>query len=136
MNKLSGLDKCVEAFERLKKGTPRIPEHIGLSASEITAGIVSVEAGWDRGYLKRSRENHKPLISLIDAYRADYAKGSTHVTKNAEIQKQKKKVLDYKKRCDEAEKRLYEALGRELILVAKIRELELELTQFRNIEVF
>ena len=67
-NSKSGLDQCVEAFDRLKAGQPRVIEHIGIAKSKITAGIVSVEAGFDRGYLKKARSAHAPLISMIEAF--------------------------------------------------------------------
>lgn len=67
----NGLKKCEEAFERLLSGKPNISDHVGIESHKITAGIVSVEAGFDRGYLKKSRSYHKPLIARIEAYKAE-----------------------------------------------------------------
>ena len=66
-----GVKICEAAFERLKAGCPVISAHVGIDGSKITAGIVSVEAGFDRGYLKRSRGSHMPLIARIEAYRTE-----------------------------------------------------------------
>lgn len=47
-----GLRACEEALTRLMKGEPVVSKHVGLSLKKITASIVSLEAGFDRGYLK------------------------------------------------------------------------------------
>ncbi|WP_260982930.1 hypothetical protein [Pseudomonas oryzihabitans] len=64
-----GVLECEEAFDRLVRGSPRIAAHVGMPPQKITAGVVSVEAGFDRGYLKSGRLKHQPLIAKIRAFR-------------------------------------------------------------------
>ncbi|MFP3679482.1 hypothetical protein SB725_20490 [Pseudomonas sp. SIMBA_041] len=66
-----GLAACEEALQRLLDGKPIVPEHVGLNSSRLTASIVSLEAGFDRGYLKRARKAHLPILAKIEASRAD-----------------------------------------------------------------
>jgi len=80
-----GLVACEEALQRLLDGRPNFPEHVSLDVSKITAGVVSYEAGFDRGYLKKSRKSHLPLLSRIEAIRA----GSNGVGLSAGAQKVK-----------------------------------------------
>jgi hypothetical protein len=68
MKKIDGLKACEEAFERLVSGSPLISSHVGIIPKKITSGIVSVEAGFDRGYLKSARRNHQSLIAKITSY--------------------------------------------------------------------
>ena len=68
-NSSKGLAACSNALERLLEGRPIVPAHVGLDTSKITAGIVSYEAGFDRGYLKKSRRAHLPLLAKITASR-------------------------------------------------------------------
>lgn len=56
-------------------GSLFMPEHVGLDLSKLTASIVSHEAGFDRGYLKKSRKTHLPLLAKIEACRAEADKG-------------------------------------------------------------
>jgi hypothetical protein len=124
MNKIkkTGLDMCVEAFERLKAGNPRVLKHVGLSRSKFTAGIISYESGQSRGYLKKGRERHKPLIKKIE----DYAKGKSSLEEQLEQTKAKsnKKLREEQKKISITEELFHQALSRELLLVAKIKELE------------
>jgi hypothetical protein len=71
-----GLIACENALQRIVDGKPFVPVHVGLCLSRLTASIVSFEAGFDRGYLKRSRKAHLPLIARIDALRAAAIKGT------------------------------------------------------------
>lgn len=70
-----GVGACQEALQRLLDGKPFMPEHVGLDLSKLTASIVSHEAGFDRGYLKKSRKTHLPLLAKIEACRAEADKG-------------------------------------------------------------
>lgn len=70
-----GLGACEEALQRLLAGKPVVSEHVGLDLSKLTASIVSLEAGFDRGYLKKSRKTHLPLLAQIEAVRAEASKG-------------------------------------------------------------
>lgn len=47
-----GIGACEEALQRLLDGEPFVSAHVGLDLSKLTASIVSLEAGFDRGYLK------------------------------------------------------------------------------------
>lgn len=69
MKTRDGVLECEEAFDRLVRSCPRISEHVGLPPQKITAGVVSVEAGFDRGYLKSGRSKHQPLIAKINSFR-------------------------------------------------------------------
>lgn len=130
MSKKNGLDACIEAFERLKEGEPNNPKHIGLHRSKFTAGIVSFEAGLDRGYLKRARTNHAALISLIESH-ANEAPSATDEKTQIE-KKLNNKIQEYKNNKDVAEQLLYQSLGRELLLVSKIKELEQKITKIEK----
>ena len=72
-----GLEACVKAFERLVSGNPIVADHVGLPSTKITSGIVSVEAGFDRGYLKAARPSHQSLIARINAHRTDLRHSNT-----------------------------------------------------------
>jgi hypothetical protein len=130
MSKNNGLQACVEAFERLKQGNPSNHKHLGLHRAKITAGVVSYEAGLDRGYLKRSRANHVPLLLLIKSYAND--KPSPTEQKNQVVKASEKKVQEHKNNTDLAEALLHKALSRELLLVSKIKELEKRLSMFET----
>lgn len=69
MKKKDGLQECEEAFDRLVNGSPRVAAHVGIIAQKITSGVVSVEAGFDRGYLKSARLKHQSLVARINAFR-------------------------------------------------------------------
>ncbi|WP_336333749.1 hypothetical protein [Pseudomonas putida] len=68
----NGLERCKIALERLKAHIPIIEAHKNLPLYKITAGVVSVEAGFDRGYLKYSRPAHRRLIDDITAFRESH----------------------------------------------------------------
>jgi hypothetical protein len=70
-----GVGACEEALQRLMVGKPVVPEHVGLDHRKFTARIVSLEAGFDRGYLKKSRKMHLPILAQIEAARAEASKG-------------------------------------------------------------
>ena len=128
--KKTGLDDCIEAFERLKAGTPIKTEHIGLKRSEFTAAKVSWEAGKDRGYLKKSRQKHKQIISSIEAY----SKGKSSIEEELVQVKEKadQDVNEAKKQANLSEELLNLALARELILVSKIKELEQDIKVLKS----
>lgn len=52
-NTSKGLVACEEALQRLLDGVPIVSQHVKLDISKLTASIVSFEAGFDRGYLKK-----------------------------------------------------------------------------------
>ncbi|HHF2901774.1 TPA: hypothetical protein ACPJZU_004379 [Vibrio alginolyticus] len=126
---MTGIDKCIEAFERLKAGKPLNEKFKGINASEVTPSIVSQEAGFDAGYLKNSRANHKALIILINDFRNS---GPTTLSKREIIEREKKKTTNYKTEKILAESRLEEALKRELLLARQVRELEALVSKLQN----
>lgn len=121
---MSGLDECYAAFERLKANKPNVDAYKNIDPASITPAIVSKEAGLDAGYLKRSRSNHQPLITLINAYKNDAE--STKDVKKRDI----KALREAKTTAETAQQALQQnleaALGRELLLVRQLKELERE----------
>ncbi|MFA0718750.1 hypothetical protein AB4622_22430 [Vibrio splendidus] len=122
-----GLGACVEAFERLKVNMPNNTEFKGFQPEQITPSVVSQEAGFDKGYLKKSRTNHMPLIALIEEWRRN---GGSSLSNAEAIRRERDKASRYRAERDEANERYAEALGRELRLIKKIRELEAELRNY------
>ncbi|MGI2014544.1 hypothetical protein [Shewanella oncorhynchi] len=118
----NGLDECYEAFERLKAGRPNLERFAGITPDKITASVVSQEAGFDSGYLKKKRLNHQGIIALIDFFRTENK--STTLSKMEAIRREKEKSVNYKERLLEIELLLEQSLARELLLACKINELE------------
>lgn len=128
----SGVIVCEEAFKRLVNGAPVVSAHVGISPSKITAGIVSVEAGFDRGYLKKSRKAHQPLIAQIESYRAESASSKVSNSYKAQDVKRlhdKFAVLEnsLKIACEQRDV----VLTQNLQLYERIRELEQELARLQ-----
>lgn len=127
---VDGVHLCTEAFQRLKDGKPRIPAHVDLPKSKVTAGIVSVEAGFDRGYLKKSRSIHMPLIAAIEAYRVEGESASvTSVVKAKRAQIKADKAVS---ELEQVRSQLYAVLAQNIQLVERVRELEGELRRARG----
>lgn len=126
MAKSKGVEACFKALERLQTGVPTVSDFIGVTPNLITPAMVSVEAGFDKGYLKRSRANHKPVIARIDALKIDTPNSmKTKIFKaykaaeKATIEKQDlKQVLD-------------SVLTQNLMLIERVRELEQELKRYK-----
>ena len=53
----SGLKKCEEALDRLLNHCPVNSQFSAIKANDITPAMVSVAAGFDKGYLKRKRNS-------------------------------------------------------------------------------
>lgn len=121
MREITGLEACELALDRLIAGAPEKPEHVGVQASEITCSLVSVEAGHNKGYLKRSREHHKPIIARIDALRQSRSSGESLREKAV---KAEKKAVGYKEKYERANDMLGLMLTENLRLLERIRELE------------
>ena len=117
-----GVEACYLAFERLKNGNPQNDKFMHISPEKITASIVSQEAGFDSGYLKRNRHNHQGIIALIDDYKKQL-KSST-LSKYEEVKREKQKAAKYKERLIEVEELLEKSLSREMLLVFKLAEME------------
>lgn len=127
-----GVLACESALERLLAGKPYVSNHCGINSFDITPATVSVEAGFDKGYLKRRRDIHKPLIARIDSL-----KESKNETSNKSIQNKLKKAL---KKNEELESKLESSmkvkdkvLTQNLILLQKVRELEKQLSECSNV---
>ncbi|MEX6503376.1 hypothetical protein [Pseudomonas zhanjiangensis] len=119
-----GLNACEEALKRILDGKPVVPEHVGLDLSKLTASIVSLEAGFDRGYLKKSRKTHLPILAKIEACRAEANKGSGSYNGKIIKRLEDKLVLLEKELamvCSQRDK----VLTQNLQLWARVRELEL-----------
>jgi len=125
------LKDCYEAFERLKVGKGTKDGCIGLASELITPARVSIEAGHDAGYLKKSRRQHIGLISAILAYQHENT--STTLSK-AEIKRRSdQRVIKLTAELKLTKERLEDSLARELKLVAKLRELEEDLYKQSNV---
>lgn len=130
-NKVDGVKVCEEAFERLKAGKPNHSAHVGLPRNKITAGIVSVEAGFDRGYLKKSRKPHIALVSTIEAYRSDVdAPSASSVMQVKRAQNKADKALS---ELEQARAQLYAVLTQNMQLVERVKDLEAELKKSRKV---
>jgi hypothetical protein len=121
----NGLEACKEGFERLKAGNPRVSAHVGLDPTKITAGIVSVEGGFDRGYLKKGRDNHKPLIAEIEAYRNSF--GTVSSSKALQIKRANDKATKANIELEIARGQLYQVMTQNVQLVERVRHLEEQL---------
>ncbi|MBA35527.1 MAG: hypothetical protein CMI14_08855 [Oleispira sp.] len=122
MSKVSGVEACYEAFDRLKQGKPTLEKFIGITSDKITASVVSQEAGFDSGYLKKKRPSHQGIITLIEKYRCESK--STTLSKAEVIRREKQKTVKYKEKLELTQNLLEQALAREILLVSKLRDLE------------
>lgn len=125
-----GVEICRKGFERLKSGNPLLPQHKYLPKNKITPGIVSVESGFDRGYLKSSRPHHRVLIDEINEYRQTHKNTPTQTTalladasKQVEATKDQNKLLIYQ---------LQQVVAQNLQLVERVRSLESELFNLKS----
>lgn len=129
-----GLQRCIAAFERLKLGQPQQPKHVGLPPDRITAAVVSAEAGFDSGYLKRSRRQHLPLILQIEAYRK--AEHSVSTSTALQLRRAKSRVSAAAVEVDVAMGQLAAVLAQNLKLVERVRVLEVELKKHKIVVPF
>jgi hypothetical protein len=120
-----GLGACEEAMQRLLDGKPIVPGHVGLELSKLTASIVSLEAGFDRGYLKRSRRSHLPLLAKIEAVRAEASKGIS--TNGRQIRQIERQLAILKKELEIAQIQRDKVLAQNIKLWERVRELEYSL---------
>jgi len=119
-----GLRACEEALTRLIKGEPVVSKHVGLSLKKITASIVSLEAGFDRGYLKKSRRLHLPILAKIESCRNDENKRHGEASGN-KLQHDIKRAKDLERKLALAEAQRDLVLTQNLQLWVRIRVLEL-----------
>lgn len=129
-----GLGACEEALQRLLVEKPVVPEHVGLDLSKLTASIVSLEAGFDRGYLKKSRKAHLPILAKIEACRAGVNKrcGSSN---GKSIKRLEDKVVLLEKELAMVSSQRDRVLTQNLQLWKRVRELELAERQNKSHQV-
>lgn len=110
------LDEYFEALERLKNGRPeKIPK-----GSKITNDAVSLEAGRNKGSIKRSRPAFADLIQAIDEAAQSQAKPKNGLKERAYAEKEK----------SERYKVLWEeAIAREVSLLHELLELKQRLAK-------
>jgi hypothetical protein len=128
-----GLLECEEALQRLLEGRPVVAEHVGLSRSKITASIVSFEAGFDRGYLKKSRNAHLPILARIEAFRAEANRGAVIQTLKIDSLEDKLDALATELATVRAQRD--RVLTQNLQLWERVRELELAERQIKPFQV-
>ena len=112
----------------------RVIEHIGIAKSKITAGIVSVEAGFDRGYLKKARSAHAPLISMIEAFRKESVGGND--SGRLQVRRARDKAEKAASELDQVREQLYRVLSQNVQLVERVRSLEASLRKAQKITKF
>ena len=127
-----GVEACVQAFERLKTGKPNLAVHVGLDPTKITAGIVSFEAGFDRGYLKKKRPSHQPLIAQIEAYRTSF--GTVSASKSQQIKRANEKVDKARSELEIVQEQLYHVMSQNVQLVERVRFLEVQAKKYNNVK--
>lgn len=118
-----GVGACEEALQRLLIGKPVVPEHVGLHLSKLTASIVSLEAGFDRGYLKKSRKAHLPLLAQIEAVRAEASKGAGS-SNGKQIRQMESHLTTLEKTLSIAQMQRDNVLAQNMKLWQRVRELE------------
>jgi hypothetical protein len=122
----SGLSACENAFQRLLDGKPVVTEHVGLDLSKLTASIVSLEAGFDRGYLKKSRKSHLPLLAKIESVRTGAGKGTS--PNGRRIRQMESQLALLEKELLTAQIQRDKVLAQNMKLWDRVRELEYSLT--------
>lgn len=126
-----GLSACEEALQRLLDGKPFVPEHVGLDMSKLTASVVSLEAGFDRGYLKKSRQGHLPLLAMIEANRAGASKSNSSPNGKS-VKRMEDKLAFLEKELAMVSSQRDRVLTQNLQLWERVRELELAERQSKS----
>lgn len=126
-NTQNGLELCEESLDRLIRGKPNNLKFLG---KPITPSLVSKEAGLDKGYLKKSRHQHRLIIFNIDEHCRLQTKASPKASEDIpKLKAQKSKI---KNELQLVTQRLNDSLAREVILVHQLRKIELELILARE----
>lgn len=126
----TGIVACEAAFERLKSNTPRLAVHVNLDPQKITAGVVSVEAGFDRGYLKKARLPHLELLAKIEAFRKEKVGGISSQLSN--MKRAIGQAERAKSELENAQEKLYLVLMQNMQLVERVRALEVEVSVLKQ----
>lgn len=115
---MSVIIEYFEALARLKTGkTIRVP-----AGTKITNNSVALEAGRKEGSIKKSREVFSALIDEINEAADEAIKPVLEA--KIKLEKQKSKTEHYRQLYEET-------IGREIMLLKKIDELEEELSKRR-----
>lgn len=126
--KKTGLKKCLDALERIKNNTPNLSQYADLPRNKVTAAVVSQEAGFDGGYLKKSRPQHQEILSLIASYR--YSNSGSTLSVREKIKREEHKTESLRARLKLVEDKLHKALAREMLLLDYVDRMEQELLKF------
>ncbi len=120
---MNTLDDYYKALRRLVNNTPiNVPKN-----TKINNDTVALEAGRKRGSIKKSREIFSDLISEIEKIsQNDKNKDKELLNK---LIKYKNKALEYKELYEES-------LNRELMLIERIKELEIKIENTNNVKNF
>ncbi|WP_273808931.1 MULTISPECIES: hypothetical protein [unclassified Pseudomonas] len=117
---------------RLPRGAAPIKSEKVRTNLPGQAGIVSVEAGFDRGYLKKARASHIGLIEEINKFRASMALNLPNVRQalkqaqeNAQLAESEKLQLQHM---------IQKVVAQNLQLVERARQLESQIKEIRNIK--
>lgn len=129
-----GLLACGNALQRLIDGKPVVPEHVGLELSKLTASIVSLEAGFDRGYLKKSRKAHLPILAKIEAARAEAIK-SPGSSSSKKVSCLEDKILFLENELAMVRAQRDRVFVQNLQLWERVRELEIAERQNKSLQV-
>ncbi|QLG96567.1 hypothetical protein HZF02_28130 [Pseudomonas yamanorum] len=122
--KVNGVLECENALERLISGKPNVAAHVGLDLSRLTAAIVSYEAGFDRGYLKKSRKPHLALIAKIEACRRGVVQGAVSISAQNKLMSSIKKIKRLEQELSIACSERDTVLTQNLQLWERVRQLE------------
>jgi hypothetical protein len=108
-----------EALERLISNNPiNVPK-----GSKINNDTVALEAGRKRGSIKKSRGVFVDLIEKIEA-----ASGEKRFPK----EEYEQKIQKWKNKANEYRELYEEVLNRELMLIERVRSLEIELEKMQS----
>ena len=124
-----GIRECEQALERLLSGRPEVSAHVGLPRNKITACVVSVEAGFDRGYLKKGRKSHMPLVARIESIKDEVA--TPQASAMEQVRRSRNALEKAEREAATAKEQLAAALAQNLMLLNQIRELEAQVERFQ-----
>ncbi|WP_027672673.1 hypothetical protein [Rheinheimera baltica] len=113
---MSSIVEYFKALERLKKREPLIVQ----KDTKISKDSVSLEAGRQKGSIKKSRAIFKELIAAIDE--AAIEQKLPEISQREKLTIAKAKIGNYRQLYEEA-------LAREIMLIRRIYELEKHLSE-------
>lgn len=128
MERKNGLRKCEEALDRLLANRPHHSEFVGTRPEDITPAMVSTEAGFDKGYLKKNRESHKPIMARIGSF-----KGTSNESLSSDKLKLERAIKTAERRkikVEELQRVVDNVLTHNLMLLERVRELEIQARKY------